>query len=357
MLPRMNRRDALLATTALLSARGAAASAESRSDGSFSALAELEQREGGRLGVAALHTGNGKRLGHRENELFAMCSTFKYLLVAAVLQRVDQGREQLDRWLPCTERDLRAAKYAPVSHEHLKKGGMTVIAACSAAVEWSNSTAASLLLGLLGGPASFTSFIRTMGDPITRLDRIEPELNVVSPGDTRDTTSPAAMVNLLSTVLFGQVLSPVSRTRLRTWMLEAKVGAHRLPAGLPPGWRIAHKTGTWDSETNDVGVIWPVNRAPIVVAAFYDLRSNPDHEARGCATGRRSSGGGQPGLSAIRSWPGRSTQRRPARAQAARCSFRRAPRPEETQDARACSYPLLPDKPWEPASPRASCPR
>jgi beta-lactamase class A len=69
--------------------------------------------------------------------------------------------------------------------------------------------------------------------------------------------------------VLGKVLSAESRSRLQGWMLDAKVGEHRLPAGVPAGWRIAHKTGTWDGQTNDVGIIWPPNRAPIIVAALY----------------------------------------------------------------------------------------
>jgi beta-lactamase class A len=77
------------------------------------------------------------------------------------------------------------------------------------------------------------------------------------------------MVGLLSCVVLGQALSADSRTLLQGWMLDAKVGEQRLPAGLPTGWRIAHKTGTGSDQTNDVGIVWPPNRAPIIVAALY----------------------------------------------------------------------------------------
>jgi beta-lactamase class A len=89
------------------------------------------------------------------------------------------------------------------------------------------------------------------------------------------------MVGLLSTVLFGQVLSADSRSRLEGWMVDAKVGEHRIPAGLPPGWRIAHKTGTSSDQTNDAGVIWPLNRAPIVVTAFYSRGGTRQEQREG----------------------------------------------------------------------------
>jgi len=230
-------------------------------------LAALEKREGGRLGVEAWDTGSGRRIQHRSDERFGMCSVFKFLAAGAVLKRVDEGAEHLDRRLEFSESDLM--EYAPIAKEHVKDGALTLGEACAAAVQWSDNTAANLVLKALGGPAAVTAFIRSTGDQITRLDNIEPALNVVLPGQVHDTTTAASMVALLNSVVLGKVLSPASRSRLEGWMLDAKVGEHRLPGGVPAGWRIAHKTGTWDDQTNDVGIIWPPNRAPIIVAALY----------------------------------------------------------------------------------------
>ena len=240
-------------------------------------LAELEKRAGGKLGVVAIDTATGRRFEHRGNERFAMCSTFKFLAAAAILQRVDRDVEHLDRRIEYGESDMM--EYAPVSKQHVHEGGMVLNDVCAAAVEWSDNTAANRILKILGGPERVTAFIRSLGDEVTRLDNNEPALNVVGVGEVHDTTTPSSMVRLLSTVLFGQVLSPASRSRLEGWMLDAKVGEHRLPAGLPPLWRIAHKTGTWSDQTNDVGVIWPPDRAPIVVAALY-LRGEIPQEQR-----------------------------------------------------------------------------
>ncbi len=285
MRSQISRRDALAGAAAWACARaagvvgplsaagasrGVAASSAPSEAGTLHAdraIATLEKRAGGRLGVAALDTATGRRLQHRGGERFALCSTFKFLAAAAILRRVDRGKDHLDRWIEYGRSEL--LEYAPVSKEHLKYGGMVLADVCSAAVEWSDNTAANLLLRILGGPEALTAFIRTLADNVTRIDRIEPALNEVGPGEVHDTTTPAAMAGLLSTVLLGEALSSDSRARLVGWMTEAKVGEHRIPAGLPAGWRIAHKTGTWDNQTNDVGLIWPPNRAPIVVAVYY----------------------------------------------------------------------------------------
>jgi beta-lactamase class A len=279
---RISRRGALLGAAALVCARAGVArnsTHPARLDGAVARLAELEKREGGRLGVAALDTGSGRHLQYRENERFGMCSTFKFLAVAAILQSVDQGKESLGRWVVYGESDL--LEYAPVTRQHVQQNGMNLGDLCAAAVQWSDNTAANLILKTLKGPAGVTEFVRKLGDGVTRLDDIEPALNVVRPGDVRNTSSPAAMLSLLSGVLFGQILAAESRARLEQWMLEAKVGEKRIPAGLPTGWRIAHKTGTWSDETNDVGVVWPPDRAPIVVAAFYSQGAIPDERREG----------------------------------------------------------------------------
>jgi len=287
----MSRRGVLVGAAALVAVGGVAgggvanaidAGAQPKGaaarDGA-SRLAALEKHWGGRLGVVAVDTATGRRIEHRAAERFPLCSTFKFIAAAAILQRVDRGKDHLDRRIEYTESDL--LKYAPVAKEHVKEGSMVLGDLCAAAVQWSDNTAANLMLKILGGPEGLTAFIRTLGDNITRLDQMEPELNVVAPGTVNNTTTPTAMVGLLSSLLMGQVLSSDSRAELEGWMLDAKVGQHRLPAGLPAGWRIAHKTGTWDNQANDVGIVWPVNRAPIVVAAFYIRDAKGDAEREG----------------------------------------------------------------------------
>src|SRR6201993_5269038 len=139
----------------------------------------IEQRTGARMGVAALDPGSGKRLDYRSDERFPMCSTFKFLAAAAVLKRVDEKQEQLDRFVSYDAKDI--LEYAPVTKAHLKESGMTLGALCEAAIEQSDNTAGNLLLDAIGGPAGVTNFARSLGDQVTRLDRKEPELNSAIP--------------------------------------------------------------------------------------------------------------------------------------------------------------------------------
>jgi beta-lactamase class A len=240
------------------------------------ALAALEQRAGGRLGVAVLDTGSGTLLGHRQDERFGLCSTFKLALAGVVLRLIDQGRLKTDQWVPYTQADLQS--YAPVAKQHLAQGGMTVQALAEATQTTSDNTAANLLLGLMGGPAGLTQHLRDLGDTTTRLDRVEPAMNLVPVGELRDTTTPAAMARTTAALLTGQALSPASRARLADWMVATQTGLKRLRATLPPGWRAGDKTGTamapgMVDKYNDVAIFWPpahTGRAPVIVTAYYD---------------------------------------------------------------------------------------
>lgn len=251
-------------------------------------IADIEAHSGARLGVALLDTASGSLSGHRLDERFPMCSTFKALLAAAVLAKVDVGTEQLARRIPITQSDILA--YAPVTKIYVGTSGLSVAELCEAAVTVSDNTAANLLLATLGGPAGLTRAIRTFGDAISRLDRTEPDLNEATPGDVRDTTTPAAMAQTLATLTTGHALSAASRDLLTGWMIGCQTGGAKLRAGLPKEWRIGDKTGTGaHGSSNDVAVIWPAGRAPVIVSSYLtestasDDKRNAVHAAVGRA--------------------------------------------------------------------------
>jgi beta-lactamase class A len=259
---------AALAAAVVAPERGLASPPPGALEKAAGRLAALEKSAGGRLGVAVLDTGSGAKLIHRADERFPMCSTFKLLASAAVLKRVDAGSEALERFAPYGQADL--LDYAPVTKAHLAAGGMTLGELCAAAIDWSDNTAANLILNAIGGPEGLTAFARSLGDSVTRLDRNEPTLNTAIPGDPRDTTIPIAMARDMQSVLIGDVLSEASRTKLEAWLIADKVGDKRLRAGLPPDWGIGDKTGSGDHGTaNTIAILRPPNRAPLMAAVYY----------------------------------------------------------------------------------------
>jgi beta-lactamase class A len=244
-----------------------AASAASGENDATAGIAVIETRIGGRIGVAALDTGNDKHLDYRAQERFPMCSTFKFLAAAAVLKRVDEKKEKLDRFVPYNAKDI--LEYAPVTKEHLKEGGMTLGALCEAAIEQSDNTAGNLLLNAIGGPAGLTNFVRALGDRVTRLDRIEPELNSAIPGDERDTTTPAAISSDMQRLLLGDALSEASRRKLDDWLQRNETGGSMIRAGVPKTWSVGDKTGRGSNgATNDIAIMRPPRGAPILLAIY-----------------------------------------------------------------------------------------
>jgi beta-lactamase class A len=272
-----NRRAFLIAMTAALAPLPARAGNPAAADLIKQAnerLAALETKEGGRLGVAALDSASGASIGLRADERFPLCSTFKFMAAAAVLKRVDAGADKLDRIVPYGPADL--CEYGPVTKAHVGEGGMKLGDLCAAAIDWSDNTAGNLLLQTIGGPAGWTQYARSLGDSITRLDRNEPTLNTAIPGDERDTTTPLAMARDMQAILLGKDLSDASRAQLATWLVGDKVGDKRIRAGVPASWRVGDKTGSGDNGTaNTIAILWPPDRAPILVAVYYTGSTAP----------------------------------------------------------------------------------
>jgi len=231
-------------------------------------IAGVEARLKGRIGVFAMR--GSATVKHRTDERFAYCSTFKWVLGAAVLKRVEEGRLDLARKVTYSEKDL--LEPCALTRAHLREG-MSIGELCAATITTSDNTAANLLEPLVGGPSGMQAFVRGLGDAVMRFDRMEPELNSNLPGDPRDTTTPEAMARLLRTVLETEALSKASREQLLGWMKATTTGSRRIRAGVPQGWIVANKTGTGSNGiANDVAVLYPPQGAPIFLCIFTESR-------------------------------------------------------------------------------------
>lgn len=231
-----------------------------------SQLQRLEQASGGTLGLWALDTGSGKCLSYRGEERFAFCSAFKAVLAGAILQASQAEVGLLQRRIAYGADKL--VTYSPLTEKHVG-AGMTVAELCAATVQYSDNTAANLLLELIGGPPGLTAFARSIGDPVFRLDRNEPDLNTALPGDPRDTTTPLAMGVTLERLLLTDGLPAAARQQLQDWLKGNTTGDTRIRAGVPQGWVVGDKTGSGDyGVANDIGIIWPPGRAPWIVVVF-----------------------------------------------------------------------------------------
>ena len=280
--------------SALALAAGACVPDERDRPGRFGALLRIvEASANGTLGAAVLDTGTGRVWGHADYARFPHLSSFKLSLAALVLHLDETGEVDADERLRWARADL--LDYAPFARERLEQGA-TMRELAEATQTLSDNTAANVLLRRLGGPERLTAYWRSLGDTASRLDRTEPELNYVPPGEIMDTTTPAAMARTLGTLLYGDALGEAARTTLKRWMAETRTGANRVRAGLPPDWPAGDKTGTslWPGIASvyvDVGYVEPPGHAPLTFATYFraarqDVSIDKDAEAVLAEVGR-----------------------------------------------------------------------
>jgi beta-lactamase class A len=231
-------------------------------------LKELETKFDARLGVFAIDVSTGKSLGQRQDERFAILSVFKGYACGALLKAHPLSTGYFDQRIKFTQADIIAN--SPVSSQHVATG-MTVSELCHATITKSDNTAGNQILKLLGGPAKLTEFARSINDPATRLDRWEPELNIVPPGEQLDTTTPAAIGNAYRSMVLGDALGAPERAQLKDWLIATVTGNTRIRAGLPKSWITGDKTGTgYAGAANDVAITWPTPDSPLVIAVMTD---------------------------------------------------------------------------------------
>ena len=235
------------------------------------AIPGIERAAGGPIGIALIDTGSGARFSHRGDQRFPLCSTFKLLLAARLLHGAQTGQWAMGDRLPITRADM--LNNAPFSEKRIGSSA-SLLELAEAMVVLSDNPAANIALTRIGGPARLTGWLRALGDGTTRLDRNEPAMNNETPGDPRDTTTPAAMLATCRQLLTARPLNEANRAQLLAWMAASRTADTMIRAALPPGWQEANKTGagSWHAR-NIVSIITPPPisgrpRAPIWLAAY-----------------------------------------------------------------------------------------
>lgn len=233
---------------------------------------ELERTFDARLGVYALDTGSGREVAHNDGKRFPYASTFKALAAGAMLRKYSGS--EMDRVIRYAREDLVAN--SPVTEKHVGRG-MSRRALCDAAVRYSDNAAANLLLDQLDGTRGLQAVLEELGDEVTRMERREPELSRWSPGDTRDTSTARALAGDLREFVLGKALGRKDREQLTKWLRTNTTGDEVIRAGMPEAWVVGDKTGTGSNygARNDIAVVWPPGRAPLVMA-ILSHRSDED---------------------------------------------------------------------------------
>lgn len=276
-------------------------------------ILRLSELSGGEVGVMARHLETGLTVASKSRDHFPMASTFKIAVAGAVLAQVDAKRLSLDQMVPVdpalivpSEGIAEVFPFPGIS--------LSVRNLIETMMTKSDNTATDLLTRLAGGPGAVTAWVRSVGVEDLRVDGdtagIIGRFYMVPPGeavvpyvtkalaadpgledrasapdakygdDPRDTTTPEAMVKLLSRIVDDHVLSAGSTDVLLGAMERCSTGPKRIKGMLPAATVVKHKTGTLGASVNDTGVIYLPGGAGRVAIAVYVKKSKLPEEAR-----------------------------------------------------------------------------
>lgn len=269
-------------------------------------IARLAQVSGGIVGVNAIHIESGREVSLNPTDRFPMASTFKVPIAVQLLSLVDDGKERLDRMVTIEPRDFHPG--SGTLSDLFNKGGLalSVRNLMELMLLISDNSATDVVLRLAGGPEAVNAKMRSIGVTGLRVDRPTALLIADASGireklpaeaewtprmwsslsrgqsrdardkaralfneDPRDTSTPAAMAQLLVLIHRKQLHKQATAELLLDIMRRCRTGQSRLQGLLPAGTVIAHKTGTIANSANDVGIVTlPDNAGHVALAVF-----------------------------------------------------------------------------------------
>jgi len=265
---------ALLLTTPVVHSRAPTTIADQHELAIQQSVEAIIARGRGRIGVAAADLDGGGQVLIHGDMPFPMASTVKIAVAATFLAGVEQGRFRLDQTLPMmmpsTERHYRSTE-AP-----LRPGPMMAAQQLmELMITRSDNHATDGLITAVGGVGAINAWLVKAGivgqhldNTIATMVRDDGRINPATTIDTRNASTPRAMLALLAAIDRGGALSPQSRAVLLDTMTRTSTGKNRMRAGLPDGTVFAHKTGTLQGVTDDVGIIRLPDGRHLALAIF-----------------------------------------------------------------------------------------
>jgi beta-lactamase class A len=237
-------------------------------------IAQIADGSRGRIGVAAIDLVTGQEVAVLGDQRFPMASTSKIAIAATFLEGVDQGRYSLTTeyplLIPVSSRPFSSA-VAPVRQGEYMSARQLI----DLMITRSSNTATDALLKAVGGPAAVNDWARRAGianfnltRDIATLVRDDGEFDPAVHIDNRDSVTPYDMARMLAGLYQGKWLSPASRNLLISTMENCRTGTRRIPAQLPGDVTVAHKTGSLNNTSSDVGIITGPDGHAIAVAIY-----------------------------------------------------------------------------------------
>lgn len=237
-------------------------------------IAQIADGSRGRIGVAAVDLSTGKYIGVLGDQRFPMASTSKIAVAATFLEGVEKGKWSLTSEFPLLLPRSSApfsSKVAPVYEGQYMKA----IDLIEIMITRSSNPATDALLRVVGGPEKVNDWVRRQGiknfsldRDIATLVRDDGQYNPANHIDPRDSATPQAMVALLTGLYQGKFLSEGSRKVLLGAMSRTRTGKRRIPAMMPAGVKVSHKTGTLSNTSSDVGILETADGRAIAVAIY-----------------------------------------------------------------------------------------
>jgi len=277
-------------------------------------LRRIAEATGGRMGVSALGVKWGERIQLDSGVRYPMASTFKIPVAMTLLDQVDRYALSLSEPIEIPPGGLSPGS-GEINKSMVDEGSSrasTLGELLEAMMLVSDNTATDHLMARLGGPQKVTAHLRALG--VTDIDVSRPAAQIVADSwgftlppagernrrslvrllngtpqavreraaanflaDSRDTTTPDAMVTLLAALVTGRALGKASTTLLLDTMARCKTGPKRIKGQLPRGLPVAHKTGTLRRvTTNDVGILTlPRGGGPLIAAIYLTASPQP----------------------------------------------------------------------------------
>ena len=237
-------------------------------------IARIADGSGGRIGVYAVDLASGREVSVLGQQRFPMASTSKIAIAATFMEGVERGRFSLTSefplMVPVASARFSTAKAPVVPGKYYKAVDLIEMM-----ITRSSNPATDALLAAVGGPAMVNDWARRNGigefnitRDIATLVRDDGEIDPARTVDIRDSATPAAMVRLLTGLYQGKFLADSSRRVILGAMGRCKTGTRRIPAMLPDGVRVAHKTGSLNNTSSDIGIITGPDGHAVAVAIY-----------------------------------------------------------------------------------------
>ena len=204
-----------------------------------------------------------------DDTVFHAASTMKIPVMIEVLKRAQSGSFSLDQGVLLVNQFASIVDGSPYSLDASEDGDTALYSRVGQRVPIrdlmtrmitrSSNLATNQLIALTGAQ-NVTATARGLGARKIQVLRGVEDQKAFDRGMSNTTTSADLSVLMLA-IERGEVLSPASSAEMRQILLAQEFKA-KIPAGLPPGTRVAHKTGEITAVSHDAAVVYPPGRKP-----------------------------------------------------------------------------------------------